>query len=153
MTMTSLFHRSALALALFGGATLLAGVASAETPVAPERGGFLAKLDTNQDGAVSRAEFQAVRLAHADEMDANRDGIVTYAEQKLAREKMAEQWFIRSHDLDGDGRVSVAEMTAHEAQFFERMDRDGDGTVTDDEMQRGKHRGGDRGHRGPRTGG
>lgn len=150
MTMTSVFHRSALALALFGGATLLAGVASAQTPGDGRPAGFLAELDTNQDGAVSLQEFQAARLDDADALDTNRDGIVTHAEMKVAHEKMAEQRFIRGHDQDGDGRVSVAELTARKAKFFEYMDRDGDGQVTAEEMKGGKHRGA-HGHRGPRT--
>ncbi len=52
------------------------------------RGGkrMLQMADTNNDGAISQAEFQAAALARFDKADANADGTVTAEEHKAARE-------------------------------------------------------------------
>ena len=137
MTKVSLFRNSALVLAL--AATGLAlGTAVAQSREDGPRAGFFAKVDANQDGAITRAEFDALRAEHGREMDANRDGIVTFAEHKAAREAMAEARFVKRHDQDGDGRVSVAELSARGDKHFDRMDANDDGTITADEMQHRK---------------
>jgi Ca2+-binding EF-hand superfamily protein len=45
---------------------------------------FLAKLDTNKDGAVSLIEHRAGKLSYFDQIDSDKDGIVTVAEMKAA---------------------------------------------------------------------
>jgi hypothetical protein len=48
--------------------------------------------DTNNDQAISRAEFTAAALAHFDKADADNNGTVTQAERKAAHEAMRAQW-------------------------------------------------------------
>ncbi|CDO36880.1 EF-hand domain-containing protein [Novosphingobium sp. KN65.2] len=58
------------------------------------RGGMamMKMADTNNDGAISQAEFEAASAKHFDMMDANKDGKVTREERKAARDKMKAQW-------------------------------------------------------------
>lgn len=52
----------------------------------------MAKMaDTNNDGAISQAEFAAAAMKHFDMADANHDGKVTASEQQAAHEKMRAQ--------------------------------------------------------------
>lgn len=53
---------------------------------AGEGGNWLARLDTNNDGMISRDEFTAPMLKRFDRADANGDGIVTPEERAAARE-------------------------------------------------------------------
>ncbi|WEK45291.1 MAG: EF-hand domain-containing protein [Candidatus Andeanibacterium colombiense] len=48
---------------------------------------MLAKADSNKDGALSRAEFEASTLARFDATDANHDGTVTPDERRAAMEE------------------------------------------------------------------
>lgn len=62
---------------------------AAEGDKGPRRhGDFLAKLDTNKDGAVDKAEFVADAEAKFTKLDADGDGKVTADEFKALREKM-----------------------------------------------------------------
>ena len=59
------------------------------------RGGMMAMAkmaDTNNDGAVSKSEFEAAHAKHFAMMDGNGDGQVTKEERKAAREQMKAQW-------------------------------------------------------------
>ncbi|WP_245656464.1 EF-hand domain-containing protein [Novosphingobium naphthalenivorans] len=59
----------------------------------PGHGMNLLKMaDTNNDGAVTKAEFMAAATKHFDEMDANKDGKVTKEERQAARQTMRAQW-------------------------------------------------------------
>lgn len=50
------------------------------------------RADTNNDGAISQAEFTSGALAMFDRADADRNGTVTQAERKAARDAMRAQW-------------------------------------------------------------
>ncbi len=53
----------------------------------------MAKMaDTNNDSAISRAEFTAAALKHFDRADADNNGIVTQAERQTAHQAMRAQW-------------------------------------------------------------
>lgn len=53
----------------------------------------MAKMaDTNNDNAISRAEFTAAALSHFDKADADNNGTVTQAERQAARAAMRAQW-------------------------------------------------------------
>jgi Ca2+-binding EF-hand superfamily protein len=54
--------------------------------------GMMKAADTNNDGAISQAEFTAGALKRFDAADANHDGTVTQAERKAARDAMRAQW-------------------------------------------------------------
>ena len=44
--------------------------------------------DSNGDGAITKAEFDAMHTQHFTMMDSDNDGTVTAAERKAARDKM-----------------------------------------------------------------
>ncbi len=53
----------------------------------------MAKMaDTNNDSAISRAEFTAAALKHFDRADADNNGTVTQAERQAAHQAMRAQW-------------------------------------------------------------
>ena len=62
-------------------------------PEGGPRGGMhmLKMADTNQDGQITKAEFQAAALTRFDKADADGDGTVTREERKAAHEAMRAQ--------------------------------------------------------------
>ena len=52
------------------------------------RGGMMKMADSNGDGAIDKAEFDAMHTQHFTMMDVNNDGTVTAEERKAARQKM-----------------------------------------------------------------
>lgn len=96
------------------------------------------RLDTNGDGAISRAEMVAGRAVARRWMDTDGDGAVTEAEMRAAIEariaaRVAKR-FARL-DSDGDGRIGEAEFAARDAERFDRLDGNGDGVVTREEIR------------------
>lgn len=75
--------------ALTAATLLLAAPAFAQQP-APQPGKFFDATDTNKDGALSKAEWQASgrRPEGFAMMDANKDGKVTREEGRAAMQKM-----------------------------------------------------------------
>jgi len=59
------------------------------------RGGMIRLADADQDGAITKAEFEAATLTRIDRLDANKDGTVTADEAKAARDSMRRQWQAR----------------------------------------------------------
>lgn len=106
---------------------------------------FLKAYDTDLDGKVSRAEYDARRRADYGRTDADSDGAVNEAEYvaeyaarleaELAatRQRQIEQARVRFGviDKDGNGAMTPAEYEAIAARTFSRLDTDGDGTVDD----------------------
>lgn len=60
-----------------------------------KKGGHMAKMDTNDDGMVSRDEFVAVAGTHFDQLDTNGDGVIDKEEFKqkhmMHKHKMKEK--------------------------------------------------------------
>lgn len=116
-------------------AAAFAGVAYAQPP-GPGRGhggpfGLLA-MDSNGDGKLTRAEFDAVQRANFAQIDVNKDGTATPEEFKTFHEaKRAEMSKIRFDALDRDknGQLSEGELAA----------------AKDHRAGPGEHRGGHRG--------
>lgn len=77
--------RTAIALAILA----LAAPVAAQQP-APQPGKFFDATDTNKDGALSKAEWEAAgrRPEGFAMMDGNKDGKVTKAEGQAAMQKM-----------------------------------------------------------------
>jgi len=118
-----------------------------------------ARLDTNNDGKLSRPEVEAVRAAHKPDSkgaghaerlfaraDTNKDGIVTLAEFQAAprphfdKAAMPHHGGGRAHmlamaDLNKDGRVSLAEAQQAALAHFDRADTNKDGKVTPEERR------------------
>lgn len=55
------------------------------------RGGMM-RMDANNDGAITLAEFEAGALERFKRQDTNNDGQVTKAEREAAREAMKQRW-------------------------------------------------------------
>ncbi|MBO0750270.1 MAG: EF-hand domain-containing protein [Porphyrobacter sp.] len=62
------------------------------------RPGLIRLADTDKDGAITKAEFQAAALARFDRLDTNKDGTVTRDEAKAARDNLRQQWQAHRQD-------------------------------------------------------
>ncbi|PZU58592.1 MAG: hypothetical protein DI547_09660 [Sphingobium sp.] len=138
---------------LYIAAPLLALAGSAIA--APHEGSaFIHDYDTNGDGQVTRAEFDAVRVTRFKATDVNKDGWVSEQEyvgeyggrleQQLAaserseekkteeRQRQIRQAHVRFGvlDKDKDGKMTQAEYDASGARAFAEQDDDKDGIVT-----------------------
>jgi len=115
---------------------------------------FLAAYDTNHDGKLPRAEYDAARAGRFAATDADKDGGISEAEyvgeftarldaqlaasadsaEKKAEERTRQirQTHVRFGvlDTDKDGRISRAEYDAIAAKSFAEQDADKDGVIT-----------------------
>lgn len=120
----------------------LTGVALAQAPGGGRMAEMLQQADTNHDGNISRAEFDAAHAAHFAQMDANHDGKLDASERP--------HWGPppgappaggpppgggNRGDANGDGVISRAEYDAQGAHMFERLDADHNGTISAAEIQ------------------
>jgi Ca2+-binding EF-hand superfamily protein len=107
----------------------LAGVGVA----AAQPGKHFEKLDTNGDGTVTTAEFQAGALARWTEADANKDGKVTADEFKAMHDAHKQERFA-SKDANADGLLQRSEVERMPEEFFTKLDANKDGALSKDEM-------------------
>jgi len=138
-----------LALALLTATPTMAAptMASAQEPVARghSKTEFLKTYDTNLDGKVSKAEYDAKRSQDYGRTDADKDGAVTEAEYvgeyaarldaELAatRKRSLDQAKVRFGVIDADksGRMTPAEYGVVATKTFASLDTNGDGVVDD----------------------
>lgn len=111
------------------------------TGVAQAATGVFEQLDTDGNGAISRAEFLEIRRAMFARIDADQSGTVTAAEIETARQalpgkrqKQADKR-IWSQDANGDGLLTLAEYTA-QTRGFDFADRNSDGQLSPAEFER-----------------
>jgi Ca2+-binding EF-hand superfamily protein len=90
-------------------------------------GGLFARADTNKDGVITRAEFDAM----GQQMKARMD------KAGMNRGHLGGRMF-ETADTNKDGKVSLAEMQAAALARFDQMDLNHDGTVTPDEWQQAR---------------
>ncbi|MEO7432541.1 MAG: hypothetical protein ABIR62_11015 [Dokdonella sp.] len=107
---------------------------------------FFVQLDTNRDGVVSRAEYQAWVDGRFSAFDDNRDGRVTADEIErspatAARVQKRAEGFIKRYDQSGTGQVSKADFEAKAMKRFDRMSGGADSVTEDQLMARGQHHG------------
>ena len=127
---------------------------------------MLSKLDTDEDGLISMAEFQAGEGGPFSRMDNNSDGAVTLDEirhnmseriaehqQEISERQADRQDRIEAHftqaDEDGDGVVTIDEA---KLAAFTHMDQDADGYLSSQEVKNTRlrhHKGMGRHHRRP----
>lgn len=103
------------------GALSLSAAASAQDLTT----GHVASIDTNGDGAVDAAEFDAFVAAAFPAMDADGDGFVSEAESTTF---MSPEQFAGA-DANGDGGLSRDEFAAQAQADFAAADQDGDGVL------------------------
>jgi Ca2+-binding EF-hand superfamily protein len=121
-------------LMLLGG---VVGLLLAAAPVLADMGNG-PKADTNKDGTIDRAEFDAERAARFKAIDGNGDGFISTDEMAAYREQRRGEraaHFLTRIDTSGDGKISAAEWQANSLQKFVKLDSNGDGAVTADEFQ------------------
>lgn len=146
-----LLGATALALVL---AAAGAGKALAERghgPGGPGLQRIFEEIDTDRDGAVTRAELNGFREARFAGADADASGGLSLAEfqelwVEMLRERMVDRF--QRLDADGDGTVSPVEFERPLERMFGRLDENADGAVTQAEIRdlrdrhgwRGRHR-------------
>jgi Ca2+-binding EF-hand superfamily protein len=138
------------ALVTLAPAALLAADPSANTPP-PGRphGQWFNRLDTNNDGAISKDEATAaaqVRIQKMfDRVDANHDGLITQDEMRAAAQarraemKAKAAARFKAADQNGDGFLSKDEAAAMPmlARHFDALDANQDGMLSPEEIEGG----------------
>jgi hypothetical protein len=120
---------------------ILAVCGQAAAQGGPGRGGMGAMLDTNKDGVVTKAEFDAGRVTRFTAMDANKDGVLTAAEMTAGRPArpagapapQGDQMMLRA-DANKDGKISKDEFAATGARQWAQMDANKDGKIDQKEL-------------------
>ena len=118
-------------------------------------GRMMERLDTDNSGDISAAEFSERRLGWLSEAD-DGDGVLSIEEITAAmeqrRQERREARLMRRFDIDGDGEITLEELETQQEKRFALLDRDNDGTLQRDEMRRGGRHGGHGKHHGMRHG-
>ena len=112
--------------------------AAANKPADSKHGDFsqhiLERVDTDKDGKISKAEFDAEGSKLFAKLDENGDGKIAQNEMPQRHwAKFGGQMFDRM-DTNHDGQVTKAEFEAAGDKMFQRMDKNGDGIIEKDEM-------------------
>lgn len=111
---------------------------------------MMARIDTNGDGMISKAENRAMVEARFARMDADKDGMVEAGEGRKGWGKRGEGRGGKAKGMRGgrgggagmmmadtnkDGAISKAEFDAMSAQRFAKLDTNSDGKIDATEMQ------------------
>ncbi|MCY6381172.1 EF-hand domain-containing protein [Hoeflea prorocentri] len=105
---------------------------------------LMERFDTDKDGKITRAEFDAVRAEIFGGADADGNQAVSLEEFTTIWQGMNDNRIVRGfqrYDADGDLSITLEEYTAGNADFVKKHDRNGDGVVTKADMKGGKHKG------------
>ena len=114
-------------------AAAVIGLTAAAAPASAKRGmRMFNQADTNKDGTVTKAEFDAARGALFARMDANGDGVIETSELRAwiralpARIRDAR---FKSLDTNGDGKISADEYVSRRKSMFDKIDANNDSSV------------------------
>jgi EF hand len=123
----------------------LAGVVGSFVLSGATLAGDVAKLDTDQDGKVTQAEYIAGAKTSFEKLDANADGKVTAAEMDTAyttskpgvgaAKVPSSADKIKTLDTDADGALSSVEHEAGSRTMFDTLDTNKDGSLSADEIK------------------
>lgn len=107
----------------------------------PGRGGFLRRADANEDGIISRAEFDASAAQRFARRDDNSDGAITQDERQGPRGGGADSGGrpdrggrMTDADANEDGTITRAEFDASQNEMFTRFDADHSGAIESTEL-------------------
>lgn len=103
-------------------------------------GSVFERLDTDDDGRITRKEMSAARAERLNALDADANGFITAAELEAhvgERVHARVERMIEPRDVDGDGQLSLDEMehSRRAEARFDRADRDGDGVISQAELE------------------
>ena len=136
--MTSHFRLSRSLFAVAVAASAMPAIAQ-NAPPRPDPTAIFARMDTNSDGRISRAEYVAARSQRFGQLDHDRDGVVTRSDfPRAAGNPQASarlDALLGEADGNGDGKVTRQELKKAPAPGFDRVDANRDGYVTRAELQ------------------
>lgn len=147
-----------LAAAGFAALAGAAGLAMAQTTPAqgPERGvSRLFEADSNNDGVLTRQEFDASRATHFTRLDADNNGQLSREEMRAMRGERGGRGHrggghqLTRADANSDGSITRDEFLARPIAMFDRLDADNNGVISAAEQPQRRERG-DRQARGER---
>jgi hypothetical protein len=114
-----------------------------------------AELDTDQDGAVTRAELLQQAKDAFMAFDADKSGSISEQERRVRAPRLPMGGFVGLHvqelDADSDGTITLAEMEATSVRMFGKSDTKGDGKLAGEERTRPSPGGGQGGGQGRRN--
>ncbi|MFT3728289.1 MAG: hypothetical protein QM759_10750 [Terricaulis sp.] len=136
-------HR--LFLAACATLVLSAGAALAQPAPGGGPGAMIAQADTNHDGNITRAEWDAARAARFTQQDANHDGQLSGDERPHWGDHPPPpaggpppgggEHHRMNPDTNNDGNISRAEFDAQSTEMFNHLDADHNGTISAAELQ------------------
>ena len=142
---------AAASFAVLAGA---AGLAMAQQQTPEDRPFGLFQADSNNDGTLTRSEFDTGRTARFQALDANHDGALTHEEMRAGRGEHGGRGHhgrggrrgmhggLEGADANNDGNITREEFLARPMQMFARLDANNDGVISAGERpQRGERRG------------
>ena len=127
-----------------------ASLATAQQNGVQDRPSGLFQADSNNDGTLTRAEFDASRAARFETLDANDDRQLTREEMRAGREHGGRGHHRRGGhrgmhleraDANNDGAITRDEFFARPTQMFARLDANSDGVISADERPQRRERG------------
>jgi hypothetical protein len=134
-------------------AALFAGAAMAGSPPTSDAPRDEMRADSDHDGRVSRAEYDAAasqrRSDWFDKLDLDKDGYITQEEMRQARETRHSHMRDRMDakfkeaDANSDGQLSLDEVQAKMPRLgsrFSDLDKDKSGLLSKEELAQGHHR-------------
>ena len=130
---------SALAAGAVSAATPAAGDAAPGSKHAEWRQQLFERIDTNHDGTISRAEYQAWIDGRFAKLDSNGDGVVDAGEianspAAAERSEKRAEGFVRRYDTSGSGNVSKTDFESREMQRFDRLGNGAD-SITEEQFE------------------
>jgi Ca2+-binding EF-hand superfamily protein len=90
------------------------------------------KIDVNNDGKISKEEYNAAVIKTFNKYDKNKDGFLTKEEIKAIR-KIDTQKFLKEVDKNKDGKISKEEFIEAAEKRFKLLDKNNDGFISQQE--------------------